>query len=66
MHILLLSCQVKKYGDTSRINVIAAEVGGSIESATTRAQMELFEALINGCKEVVRAVNGEGKVCAVL
>lgn len=52
---------VKKYGDTNRINVIAAEVGGSIESATTRAQIELFEALINGCKEVVRAVNGEGK-----
>ena len=41
--------------------VIAAEVGGSFEFATTCAQVELFEALINGCKEVVRAVNGEGK-----
>lgn len=52
---------VKKYGEPSRINVIAAEVGGSIESATTRAQLELFEALIDGCKKVVREVNGEGK-----
>eukprot|EP01018_Ginkgo_biloba_P030142 Gb_35181 [translate_table: standard] len=52
---------VKKFGDPSRIIEIAAEVGGSIESASSRAQLDLLEALINGCKEVVETGNTEGK-----
>ncbi|KAH9308367.1 hypothetical protein KI387_036278, partial [Taxus chinensis] len=52
---------VKKFGDSSRISSIAAEVGGSIESATSRAQVELFNALVNGCKDVFKRGDGEGK-----
>ncbi|GLJ30893.1 hypothetical protein SUGI_0614590 [Cryptomeria japonica] len=52
---------VKKFGDSSRIVLIAAEVGGSIESAASRAQVELFNALVDGCKEVIKKGNGEGK-----
>ena len=53
-------------GDSSRITLIAAEVGGSIESATSHAQVELFNALVDGCKEVMKKGNGEGKVCVLL
>eukprot|EP00252_Welwitschia_mirabilis_P022955 TRINITY_DN6373_c0_g1_i2.p1 TRINITY_DN6373_c0_g1~~TRINITY_DN6373_c0_g1_i2.p1 ORF type:complete len:1772 (+),score=448.14 TRINITY_DN6373_c0_g1_i2:174-5489(+) len=52
---------VKKFGDPSRINLIAAEVGGAIEHATTRAQVELFESLVNGCNKAIEMANDEGK-----
>ncbi|KAK1319506.1 CHD3-type chromatin-remodeling factor PICKLE [Acorus calamus] len=42
---------VKKFGD--QISMIVAEVGGPIEAAHSPAQIELFQSLIGGCKEVV-------------
>ncbi|KAK1295416.1 CHD3-type chromatin-remodeling factor PICKLE [Acorus calamus] len=42
---------VKKFGD--QISMIVAEVGGPIEAAHSQAQIELFQSLIDGCKEVV-------------
>ncbi|KAL8140178.1 hypothetical protein V2J09_006199 [Rumex salicifolius] len=47
---------VIKFGDASQISLIAADVGGAIETAPVEAQIELFDALIDGCQE---AVNGE-------
>ncbi|KAL3620342.1 Protein CHROMATIN REMODELING 5 [Castilleja foliolosa] len=45
---------VKKFGNDSQISLIAAEVGGVVEAAPTDAQIELFDALIDGCKESVK------------
>ncbi|KAI3707690.1 hypothetical protein L6452_26319 [Arctium lappa] len=46
---------VKKFGNDSQISLIAAEVGGTVEAAPVEAQVELFDALLDGCRE---AVNG--------
>ncbi|KAI3461152.1 hypothetical protein Pfo_017815 [Paulownia fortunei] len=45
---------VKKFGNDSQISLIAAEVGGTVEAAPTEAQIELFDALIDGCREAVK------------
>ncbi|PIN01988.1 Chromodomain-helicase DNA-binding protein [Handroanthus impetiginosus] len=45
---------VKKFGNDSQISLIAAEVGGTVEAAPTEAQLELYDALIDGCKEAVK------------
>lgn len=45
---------VKKFGNPSQIGLIAAEVGGVVEAAPIEAQIELFEALIDGCREAVK------------
>ncbi|KAK1402796.1 Chromatin remodeling 5 [Heracleum sosnowskyi] len=52
---------VKKFGKDSQINLIAEEVGGSVEAAPTDAQIELFDALINGCREAVDGINMDPK-----
>ncbi|KAK1372837.1 Chromatin remodeling complex subunit [Heracleum sosnowskyi] len=52
---------VKKFGNDSQIGLIAAEVGGSVEAAPTDAQIELFDALIDGCREAVDGMNPEPK-----
>ncbi|KVI08041.1 Chromo domain-containing protein [Cynara cardunculus var. scolymus] len=44
---------VKKFGNDSQISLIAAEVGGSVEAAPVEAQIELFDSLIEGCREAV-------------
>ncbi|KAF5767792.1 putative DNA helicase chromatin remodeling SNF2 family [Helianthus annuus] len=44
---------VKKYGNDSQISLIAAEVGGSVEAAPVETQIELFDILIEGCREAV-------------
>ncbi|KAL1832124.1 hypothetical protein ACET3Z_001775 [Daucus carota] len=52
---------VKKFGNDSQIDLIAAEVGGSVEAAPTDAQIELFDALIDGCREAVDGMNLDPK-----
>ncbi|CAA2986992.1 CHROMATIN REMODELING 5 isoform X1 [Olea europaea subsp. europaea] len=42
---------VKKFGIDSKIHLIAAEVGGIVEASPTEAQIELYDALIDGCRE---------------
>ncbi|XP_071726363.1 protein CHROMATIN REMODELING 5 [Rutidosis leptorrhynchoides] len=44
---------VKKFGNDSQMSLIAPEVGGSVEAAPIEAQIELFDALLNGCREAV-------------
>lgn len=43
--------------------MIAAEVGGIVEAAPTDAQIELYDALIDGCKDAVRGETLDPKVC---
>ncbi|MCI37297.1 chromodomain-helicase-DNA-binding protein 2-like [Trifolium medium] len=40
-----------KFGNESQINLVVAKVGGAVEAAPLKAQAELFNALIDGCKE---------------
>lgn len=42
-----------KFGNQSQISFIAEEVGGAVGAAPPEAQIELFDALIDGCKEAV-------------
>ncbi|KAK9125106.1 hypothetical protein Scep_013952 [Stephania cephalantha] len=51
----------KKFGNPSQIDSIAAEVGGAIEAAPPDAQIELFDALIDGCKEAVKGESTDPK-----
>ncbi|XP_058107074.1 protein CHROMATIN REMODELING 5 isoform X1 [Magnolia sinica] len=44
----------KKFGNPDQISLIVEEVGGAIEAAPSQAQIELFEALVDGCRQVVR------------
>ncbi|KAH9602190.1 hypothetical protein KSS87_018457 [Heliosperma pusillum] len=45
---------VMKFGIASQISSIAAEVGGAIEGAPVEGQIELYDALIEGCQEAVK------------
>ncbi|KAL6518731.1 Protein CHROMATIN REMODELING 5 [Orobanche hederae] len=45
---------VKTFGNDSQMSLIAAEVGGIVEAAPTEAQIELYDALIDGCREAVK------------
>ncbi|KAG8371013.1 hypothetical protein BUALT_Bualt13G0042900 [Buddleja alternifolia] len=53
--------QVKKFGNDSQISLIAAEVSGIVEAAPTEAQIELYDALIDGCREAVKGVTLDPK-----
>ncbi|KAF8403596.1 hypothetical protein HHK36_011700 [Tetracentron sinense] len=52
---------VKKFGNQNQISLIVGEVGGAIEAAPSQAQIELFDALIDGCREVVKRGNLDPK-----
>ncbi|XP_051120331.1 protein CHROMATIN REMODELING 5 isoform X2 [Andrographis paniculata] len=52
---------VKKFGNDSQISLIASEVGGIVESAPTDAQIELYDALLDGCKEAVKGESFDAK-----
>lgn len=43
-----------KFGNPSQIDLIATEVGGAIEAAPVEAQIELFDALVDGCQEATK------------
>ncbi|CAA2959423.1 Chromodomain-helicase-DNA-binding protein 2 [Olea europaea subsp. europaea] len=45
---------VKKFGIESRISLIAVDVSGIVEAAPSEAQIELYDALIDGCREADR------------
>lgn len=44
---------VKRYGLTSQISDIVADVGGAVLEAPTCAQLSLYHALMGGCKQAV-------------
>ncbi|CAN6695040.1 unnamed protein product [Malus baccata var. baccata] len=50
---LRFSRAVMKFGNESQIALIVEEVGGAVAAASTDAQVELFNALIDGCTEAV-------------
>ncbi|XP_061342770.1 protein CHROMATIN REMODELING 5-like isoform X2 [Gastrolobium bilobum] len=50
---LRFSRSVMKYGNENQIDLIVAEVGGTVGAAPPEAQTELFNALIDGCTEAV-------------
>ena len=51
-----------KFGNESQITLIAEEVGGAVAPAPPDAQIELFIALVEGCREAVEVGNAEPKV----
>ncbi|KAF5751614.1 Chromatin remodeling complex subunit isoform 1 [Tripterygium wilfordii] len=60
---LRFSRAVMKFGNERQISSIVAEVGGAIAAAPPEAQIELFDALIDGCREaVVENLDPEGSV----
>ncbi|CAJ1971278.1 unnamed protein product [Sphenostylis stenocarpa] len=58
---LRFSRSVMKYGNESQIDLIVAEVGGAVGAAPPGAQIELFNALIDGCTEAVELGNVDVK-----
>ncbi|KDP35983.1 hypothetical protein JCGZ_08378 [Jatropha curcas] len=58
---LRFSRAVMKFGNASQIELIVSEVGGSVAAAPLDAQIELFDALIDGCKEAVDTGNVDPK-----
>lgn len=51
-----------KFGNESQIAFIVEEVGGAVAAASPEEQVELFNALIDGCKEAVEAGSLDQKV----
>ena len=54
--------QVKKYGDKSKMDIIAAEVGGNFINLNSRSQMQLLDELVKGCEEAFQKCGYDGKV----
>ncbi|KAK4780663.1 hypothetical protein SAY87_016769 [Trapa incisa] len=52
---------VMKFGNESQIDLIVSEVGGVISTAPPEAQTELFNALVDGCREAVELGNLDPK-----
>lgn len=52
-----------KFGNESQISLIAGEVGGAVGAAKPEAQIELFNALIDGCRDAVESGSTDPKVC---
>lgn len=50
---LRFSRAVMKFGNENQINLIAEDVGGTVAVAPQEAQIELFDALIEGCRAAV-------------
>ncbi|XP_024529944.1 protein CHROMATIN REMODELING 5 isoform X2 [Selaginella moellendorffii] len=44
---------VKKFGDKSRIDMIVVNTGSAIENASEDSQLDLMDALLDGCTEAV-------------
>lgn len=44
------------------MRMISEEVGGSVEAAPVDAQVELFDALLDGCREAVKGGTMDPKV----
>ncbi|XP_017982665.1 PREDICTED: protein CHROMATIN REMODELING 5 isoform X1 [Theobroma cacao] len=58
---LRFSRAVMKFGNESQVTLIAEEVGGAVAAAPADAQIELFKALVEGCREAVEVGNAEPK-----
>ncbi|KAG6605931.1 Protein CHROMATIN REMODELING 5, partial [Cucurbita argyrosperma subsp. sororia] len=58
---LRFSRAVMKFGNESQISLIAGEVGGAVGAAKPEAQIELFNALIDGCRDAVESGSTDPK-----
>ncbi|KAL5565845.1 hypothetical protein UlMin_029009 [Ulmus minor] len=58
---LRFSRAVMKFGNESQLSLIAEEVGGAVVSSPPDAQIELFNALLDGCKEAVEVGSLDSK-----
>ncbi|XP_039028589.1 protein CHROMATIN REMODELING 5-like [Hibiscus syriacus] len=58
---LRFSRAVMKFGNENQITSIAEEVGGTVAAAPLDAQIELFNALVEGCREAIEVGNVEPK-----
>ncbi|KAJ6309989.1 hypothetical protein OIU76_014851 [Salix suchowensis] len=58
---LRFSRAVIKFGNLNQIDLIAEEVGGTVAAAPPDAQIELFDALVDGCREAVEVGNLDPK-----
>lgn len=58
---LRFSRAMMKFGNENQIALIASEVGGSFSAAPSEAQIELFNSLIDGCREAVNMGNIDPK-----
>ncbi|XP_024377849.1 protein CHROMATIN REMODELING 5 isoform X3 [Physcomitrium patens] len=56
---------VKKFGDLSRIKLIAKEAGDPVSETSTSLQSELWDALVNGCKDAVRRAGVDCKAAVL-
>ncbi|WOL00553.1 protein CHROMATIN REMODELING 5 [Canna indica] len=52
---------VKRFGNPRQIDQIVTEVGGTVEAALPEAQIELFDLLVDGCREAVSGENMDVK-----
>lgn len=51
-----------KFGNQSQINLIAGDAGGAVATAPQEALVELFDILIDGCREAVELGSLDPKV----
>ncbi|MCO5575317.1 hypothetical protein L7F22_029117 [Adiantum nelumboides] len=51
----------KKYGDKSKLDIMAAEVGGALEVSNHRTQSQLLDDLLKGCEEAVQNSGSDAK-----
>jgi chromodomain-helicase-DNA-binding protein 1 len=51
-----------KFGNLNQIDLIVEEVGGTVAAAPPEEQIELFDALVEGCREAVEVGNLDPKV----
>ncbi|CAK8538681.1 unnamed protein product [Lathyrus sativus] len=58
---LRFSRAVMKFGNENQIDLISADVGGAVVAAPPEAQIELFNALIDGCSEAAEIGNLDPK-----
>ncbi|XVE78963.1 hypothetical protein DITRI_Ditri14bG0020600 [Diplodiscus trichospermus] len=58
------TAQVMKFGNENQITVIAEEVDGAVAAAPLDSQIELFRALVEGCREAVEVGNAEPKIAS--
>ncbi|CAK9238133.1 unnamed protein product [Sphagnum jensenii] len=56
---------VKKFGDSSRIKLIAKEAGGAVAGTTSSAQKQLWKTLVNGCNEAVHMAGPDSKAAVL-
>lgn len=55
-----------KFGNESQIGLIAEEVGGAVGAAPPDTQIELFNALVDGCRDAVEVGSLDQKVCPLI